>query len=192
MVSQAKWSRTDRSNVQRTGSNWSPLATGQIMQPLSGCMSPQPLISNIVPSRIDTNRSRFSIAVVETIEFPLPPIFRMSSPPKTPILSMDLEEERGRKDWETNGGDGDDWQIQFFDSIEARKIGRRRIFARGELVVVDSLGYFKRKPRGKPSFIELRTFNIEPAAFIFGRHALGNRRKIHSASGSWFLVSPKK
>lgn len=28
--------RVDRSNVQRTGSNWSPLATCQIMQPLSG------------------------------------------------------------------------------------------------------------------------------------------------------------
>lgn len=28
--------RVDRSNVQRTGSNWSPLASGQIMQPLSG------------------------------------------------------------------------------------------------------------------------------------------------------------
>lgn len=56
----------------------------------------------------------------------------------------------------------------------------------GEFVVVDSLGYFERKRRrGKASFIELRTFNIEPAAFIFG-HALGNRRKIHSASGSWF------
>lgn len=56
----------------------------------------------------------------------------------------------------------------------------------GEFVVVDSLGYFEHKRRrGKASFIELRTFNIEPAAFIFG-HALGNRRKIHSASGSWF------
>lgn len=85
--------------------------------------------------------------------------------------------------------------------VEMGTIGKFNLFGRGwrrvkleggesllggEFVVVDSLGYFERKRRrGKASFIELRTFNIEPAAFIFG-HALGNRRKIHSAYGSWF------
>lgn len=58
---------------------------------------------------------------------------------------------------------GDDWEIQFI------RVGARIKLKGGES------WYFEREPRGKPSFIELRTFNIEPAAFIFGRHAFGRK-----------------
>lgn len=133
--------------MQRTGSNWSPLASGQIMQPLSGRMSPQLLISNITPGRIDT------------LAFLPPPFGSFDKSAK--VNSFDGFGRKGEKIGQvTNRGGGDDWEIQFI---------RARIKLKGG---ESSSWYFE---RGRPSFIELRTFNIEPAAFIFGRHAFGRK-----------------
>ena len=169
--------------MQRTGSNWSPLATGQIMQPLSGCMSPQPdlisryryqqsvsFLDRVVPIIVQTNFHR----VFNSRSFECLPLKRR-------ILSM--KEKKGGENW---GGKSWRWRrlANSIYSTKARK--ERRIFARRR-IRWDISSVNERE--GKASFIELRTFNIEPALpFIFGRHASGNRRKIHSASGSWFLV----
>lgn len=100
--------------MQRTGSNWSPLATGQIMQPLSACMSSQPdLISNIAPGvSIPIIISRSPSSKPTPIEFNSRRSFgrRLSG---RSILSVDLEEKKEGENWGTNRGDGDDWQIQF-------------------------------------------------------------------------------
>lgn len=153
------------------------------MQPLFACMSSQPdLISNIAPG--------VSIPII---------ISRSPSSRPTPADLSDIvsrEDRFFRWIWRRRKREKIGGQIVEMGTIDKFNLfgrGWRRVkleggesLLGGEFVVVDSLGYFERKRRrGKASFIELRTFNIEPAAFIFG-HALGNRRKIHSASGSWF------
>lgn len=125
--------------MQRTGSNWSPLATGQIMQPLSACMSSQPdLISNIAPG--------VSIPII---------ISRSPSSRPTPADLSDVVSRedrffrwiwRRRKREKIGGqiGDGDDWQIQFIRArMKARKIGRRRIFARRRIRRSGFVGIFR-------------------------------------------------
>lgn len=138
VVSQAKWSRRDRSNVQRTGSNWSPLATGQIMQPLSACISSQPdLISNIAPG--------VSIPII---------ISRSPSSRPTPADLSDVvsREDRffrwiwRRRKREKIGGQivemGTIGKFNLF-GMKARKIGRRRIFARRRIRRSGFVGIFR-------------------------------------------------
>lgn len=57
---------------------------------------------------------------------------------------MDLEEKKEGENWGTNRGDGDDWQIQFIRArMKARKIGRRRIFARRRIRRSGFVGIFR-------------------------------------------------
>lgn len=124
--------------MQRTGSNWSPLATGQIMQPLSACMSSQPdLISNIAPG--------VSIPII---------ISRSPSSRPTPADLSDVvsREDRffrwiwRRRKREKIGGQivemGTIGKFNLF-GMKARKIGRRRIFARRRIRRSGFVGIFR-------------------------------------------------